>query len=38
MAKNNFDHNVIDNFGNEWESYDQSSKEYNLFMNNDIKY
>ena len=25
MAKNNFDHNVIDDFGNEWESYDQSS-------------
>ena len=25
MVKNNFDHNVIDDFGNEWESYDQSS-------------
>ena len=25
MSKNNFDHNVIDDFGNEWEHYDQSS-------------
>ena len=25
MTKNNYDHNVIDDFGNEWEQYDQSS-------------
>ena len=25
MVKNNFDQNVIDDFGNEWKSYDQSS-------------
>ena len=25
MAKNNFDRRVINDFGNEWESYDQSS-------------
>jgi len=25
MSKNNFDHNVIDDFGDEWEHYDQSS-------------
>ena len=25
MAKNNFDRKVINDFGNEWESYDQSS-------------
>ena len=25
MSRNNFDHNVIDDFGNEWENYDQLS-------------
>ena len=25
MSKDNYDHNVIDDFGNEWDNYDQSS-------------
>jgi len=28
MTKNNFDPNVIDDFGDEWEAYDQSSVDY----------
>jgi ubiquinone/menaquinone biosynthesis C-methylase UbiE len=28
MIKNNFDPNVIDDFGDEWEAYDQSSIDY----------
>jgi len=28
MTKNNFDPNVIDDFGDEWQAYDQSSVDY----------
>ena len=33
MKKNNYDSNVIDDFGNEWESYDQSSVDVDELKN-----
>ena len=33
MKKNNYDSKVIDDFGNEWESYDQSSVDVNELKN-----
>jgi ubiquinone/menaquinone biosynthesis C-methylase UbiE len=38
MTKNNFDPNVIDDFGDEWEAYDQSSVDYDELQKQFLDY